>query len=204
MGIASNAGPALRAGAVLAGALLLESGTAWGQSSSASFRLHQSTLDMAGGESSSASYSDEASLGQELCVGTSSSPLFVLQSGFWSFAGSGLVPVYLLMDKNEQIREHLDLTWSGNNSPYTIYRSADCADVFSTFFTSEPTNSYTDASSLPDDLSCYNVLATAPGPFAPRTGTAPATGKETLGGADAQAPLRPHAQPQVHAKEHAP
>jgi hypothetical protein len=100
-----------------------------------------------------------------MCVGVSSSPRFVLQSGFWSYAGAGLIPVTLYLRKSPSPSGPLDLLWTGNNPPYTIYRSVDCTSVFSTFFGSETTNERTDAAPLPDPLSCYNVLATSPGPI---------------------------------------
>src|SRR5206468_9246247 len=76
-----------------------------------------------------------------------------------------LVPVYLLMRKNPADQEDLDLLWTGNNPPYNIFRSTDCTNVFSSFFTTEPENAHTDTSPPPDRLVCYNVLATAPGPI---------------------------------------
>ena len=70
------------------------------QSSSTNYVLKQHTVSSAGQEASSAGYALGASAGQEATIGTSSSPRFVLQSGFWSFAGSGLVPVILAVDKS--------------------------------------------------------------------------------------------------------
>jgi hypothetical protein len=82
------------------------------------------------------------------------------------------------------VPEHLDLEWTGNNPPYVVYRSASCPQVFSTVFASESTNQRTDPAPLPDHLSCYNVLATAPGPIndrpaGPRGGEA--AGRRTSG-----------------------
>ena len=140
------------------------------QSSSASYILQQSTVNAAGETSTSTGFREGASLGQESCIGTSASPHFVVQSGFWSFVGNGLVPVTLYVRKHPSMPEQLDLEWTGNNPPYEIYRSASCPGVFSTSFATELTNAHLDASPLPDMLSCYNVLAAAPGPIAPSGG----------------------------------
>lgn len=135
------------------------------QSESASFRLSQVTLDAAGRESISLTRRAQVSLAQESAVGTSSAHHYVLQSGFWSFVGSGLVPVVLFVNRNPGDRSTPDLVWTGNNSPYSVYRTANCAAVFSSFLASEPGHVFTDSSSSPTGLSCYNVLATAPGPI---------------------------------------
>jgi hypothetical protein len=153
---------ALAAAVVLAGTM-----PASCQSDSASFRLTRSTNDSAGGASSSASFRQDGSLGQESCVGASASPHFVVQSGFWSFAGTGFVPVYLYARKTAPSPDRIELEWTGNNPPYTVYRSADCAGVFSSVFASAQSNLLPDPAPLPDRLSCYNVLATAPGPRPP-------------------------------------
>ncbi|ANM31385.1 hypothetical protein ABI59_20120 [Acidobacteria bacterium Mor1] len=143
------------------------------QSTSASFVLHQSTVNSGGDESASASFVLTGSVGQETAVGASSAGTsYVLQSGFWSFAGSGLVPVVLAVDRNDVTPENLDLNWSGNNPPYSIYRSADCGDVLSSLFDSTPANDYEDIAPLASSLECFNVLATAPGP-APPPGSLP-------------------------------
>jgi len=137
------------------------------QSQSSSYVLQQSSCSSAGGAMSSGAYRLGGSLGPEAAIGVSSSPHLVLQSGFWSFSGSGLVPVYLLLYKSPFIEGQIDLLWTGNNPPYTIYRSADCSQVFSSVFATESSNSQSDPAPLPAALSCYNVLATAPGPIAP-------------------------------------
>jgi hypothetical protein len=151
---------------VVLGALLCAL-QALAQSASPSYRLTQSTVNGGGRESSSASRRAHDSAGQESSVGTSSSPHFVLQSGFWSFVGTGLVPVVLHVNRNVVVRTTPDLSWTGNNPPYAVYRTSGCSGVFSGFLSSEPTSDYTDGSSLASGLSCYNVLATAPGPVPP-------------------------------------
>jgi hypothetical protein len=137
------------------------------QSSSASYVLQQSTTNNAGDTANSGSYRLSPSLGQESTIGTSSSPGFVLQSGFWSFVGSGLVPVILSVDKNAIDPEDMDLNWSGNNDPYDLYRTDNCSDVFSFYLDTSFDNDYTDVTTPAVTLLCYSVLATAPGPAPP-------------------------------------
>jgi len=137
------------------------------QSSSTNFVLQQSTLNTSGQEQTSASYRLTASLGQELTVGTSSSTHLVLQSGYWSFLGSGLVPVVLTVEKNVVTPANLDLSWSGNNSPYDVFESTNCASIFASPLTTTPNNTLTNITPPVATLVCYSVLATAPGPAPP-------------------------------------
>ena len=86
--------------------------------------------------------------------------------GFWSFVGSGLVPVLLTVDRNGIVPGNVDLSWSGNNTPYEIFEATDCTNVFSYPFGTTSANNYDDITP-PSGLVCYNVLATAPGPAPP-------------------------------------
>lgn len=144
------------------------------QSSSASFRLQQSTLN--GGGTTSVSRTGHnfrmtGSLGQESTIGTSSSWSYVLQSGFWSFAGSGLVPVLLIVVKNPTTPGDPDLSWTGNNPDYMVYRATDCSAVFAGGpLVTQPGQTWTDSAPPAAALVCYDVLATAPGPIAPPGG----------------------------------
>ncbi len=137
------------------------------QSSSTSYVLQQSTAGAAGTTSESASYALVATAGQAAGVGASSSKHYVLQSGFWGFVGSGLVPVYLTVSRNAGDPAHVDLSWSGNNPPYDVYQATDCSDVFGSFFGSALGNAVTDIPAPASGLVCYSVLATAPGPVPP-------------------------------------
>lgn len=139
------------------------------QSSSPSFILQQSTLSISGEATTSSSFRLTASVGQELTVGTSSSTEIVLQSGFFSFVGSGLVPVVLTVGKNNANPGNVDLSWSGNNPPYDVYQSTVCSDVFGSFLDTAPNNGLPDVNPPAVTLVCYNVLATAPGPAPPPT-----------------------------------
>jgi hypothetical protein len=140
-------------------------------SSSPRFVLKSATTGAAGATSSSGNYALSATLSQEVTVGTSSSRHFVLQSGFWSFVGSGLVPVHLFVNRNSGNPEHVDLKWTGNNPPYDVYQSADCTDVFGTLYGTTPSNAYPDVVPPPAPLVCYSTLATAPGPEPPPPAT---------------------------------
>jgi len=136
-------------------------------SSSPSYVLHQSATSAGGAPISSTSYVLGSSAAQDSTVGTSSSPSFVLQSGFWSFAGSGLVPVLLTVTQNPVDPTHVDLAWSGNNPPYLVYQATDCASVTSFYFDTTATNDYPDVAPPAASLVCYQVFATAPGPLVP-------------------------------------
>jgi hypothetical protein len=135
-----------------------------GEAASPNYRLGQFTLNSAGTTSESAGYRLDASLGQASTVGASASPKYVMQSGFWSFVGSGLVPVVLAVDRNGGTPGNVDLFWSGNNAPYEVFRSDDCANVFGGFFGSTSSNTFENLAPPPGELTCFNVLATAPGP----------------------------------------
>jgi len=165
--LAGSGGPArVGVAALVLAALAAAALPALAESSSASFVLKQSTTNT-GGDVSSNSFRLTGSGGQEATVGTSSSFHFVLQSGFWSFAGSGLVPVILFAERNVVRPDNVDLSWSGNNSPYDIYQSTDCAAVFSFLLDTTASNFYDDIAPPPARLVCYSVLASAPGPVPP-------------------------------------
>lgn len=149
----------------LLGALAGGEGVA-AQSSSPSYRLHLSSLNESGGETSSGGFRLTASLGQELAIGTSAGPCCVLQSGFWSFTGSGLVPVLLTVASNPVTEGEVDLNWSGNNAAYDVYVGDDCGDVFGAFLLTTPANVVAGLATPSSPLVCFNVLAVAPGPSA--------------------------------------
>jgi len=135
------------------------------ESSSPRFTLRQGLADSGTVEPSFGSrYRLEASVGQETTIGTSSSPRYILQSGLWGFVGSGLVPVLLSVERNASTPEHVDLSWSGNNAPYDVYQATDCSNVFAAYYDSTGANSYVDIAPPGESLTCFSVLATAPGP----------------------------------------
>jgi hypothetical protein len=150
-----------------------------GVASSASYCMQQTTLNGGGTTSVSpvgTNFRLTASIGQESVIGVSSSPNYVLQSGFWSYYGSGLVPVLLTVHKNGVTPANPDLSWTGNNPNYSVYRlagtssSAACSTVFGNLLTTVTPQAYTDAAPPAQPLTCYSVLATAPGPT-PQEGT---------------------------------
>lgn len=138
-----------------------------GASTSASFRLEPATIAAAGRPVGSTTYRSDASTGQAITIGASSSPHYVAQSGFWSFVGTGLVPVVLSVNRTPAAPGSVDLVWSGNNAPYDVFRAASCASVYGSVFVSTFDNAYTDASGPAGHLTCYSVLASAPGPVPP-------------------------------------
>lgn len=136
-------------------------------STSPSYRLEPATLDAAGPQVASSAHVASASLAQPLAIGTSSSPHFVVQSGFWGFTGSGLVPVVLSANRTTGQPQSIDLAWSGNDAPYDLYRAESCATIYSSIYATTSNNAYTDASAPTSGLTCYSVLALAPGPVPP-------------------------------------
>jgi hypothetical protein len=150
----------------LIGAVLLIASPAGGESQSASYVLKQSASVAGAGlgtEGISDSFRLQGSAGQESVVGASGSPHFVLQSGFWAFGGSALGPVLLTVNHGS-LPGNVDLLWTGENEPYTVYQSIDCAGVFASPLVVTPLHSYLEATPPPGDLVCFNILATAPGP----------------------------------------
>jgi hypothetical protein len=141
------------------------------QSQSAGYRLQPTTLNGGGAPGVSATKRANGSLGQEIAVGTSSAPHFIVQSGFWGFLGSTLVPVVLTANKIPAQAGAVDLTWSGNNTPFDLYRNTNCASVFSSVFVATSNNAYSDTVAPTAGLTCYNVLAYAPGPAPPPPGS---------------------------------
>ena len=138
-----------------------------GESASTNFRLKQWSVNAGGAVSQSGGFRLEFSQGQEATVGTSSSSGYIVQAGFWGAFGSGLVPVNLFLNKDTVVRENAALTWSGNNSPYDLYRASDCTNVTGSLLTSVATNDFTESSPPAAAVLCYSVLATAPGPAPP-------------------------------------
>ena len=158
--------------------VLLTAGLGWAAvdetlSTSPSYRLEPTTLNGGGAPSTSASRRANGSMAQELVIGTSSAPHYVLQSGFWGFTGSGLVPVILSAQRTTGQPASVDLTWSGNNASYDVYRNVACASIFSGIFSSTSNNAYTDGAAPTSGLTCYNVLAFAPGPVPPPEAVSP-------------------------------
>ena len=141
-----------------------------GESASTNFRLKQMTVNAGGNVSQSAGFRLEFSQGQETTVGTSASTGYIVQAGFWGAFGSGLVPVILYLDKDTVVRDNAALTWSGNNSPYELYRGSDCTSVTTSPWTTVSGNTQTETSPPVATLLCYSVFATAPGPEPPPGG----------------------------------
>jgi len=141
------------------------------QSQSAGYRLQPTTINAGGSHAAGAGLQADGSLGQALAVGTSSAPHFVLQSGFWGFLGSTLVPVVLAADKVPAQIGAVGLSWSGNNASYDVYRAAGCASIFAGVFAATSSNAYVDPAPPASGLTCYNVLALAPGPSPPLPGS---------------------------------
>lgn len=136
------------------------------QATSANYRLQPVTVNGGCAPTTSATHRLNASLGQESTVGASSAPHFIVQSGFWSFLGSTVVPVVLTANRDAVQPATVDLSWSGNNASYSIYRNTACASVFASIVATTANNAFSDRAAPIGGLTCYNVLAYAPGPEA--------------------------------------
>ena len=131
----------------------------WAQPSSPSYVLQRSMLDSAGQTAISPGFKLKFSLGRDAAVGVSANQTFILQSGFWSFVGSGPVPIVLAVDR--VVTEDLvcDLRWSGNDPPYEIYVAQDCAAVFNSLYATSSDNSLPDVVPAVGGLTCFNVVS---------------------------------------------
>ncbi len=136
-------------------------------STSASYAIQRSSLSAGAEASASTSFVLTPTIGQELVIGTSASPRFVIQSGFWSWIGSGLVPVLLSVDRGID-PEAVDLSWSGTNDPYEVFQATNCDAVFGAPLTTTVANLLDEVGTASGGLTCFNVLATAPGPLPPQ------------------------------------
>jgi hypothetical protein len=131
----------------------------WAQSSSPSYVLQRSTLDSAGHTAFAPSFKLRFSLGRDATVGVSANDTFILQSGFWSFVGSGPVPVVLAVDRDVSEDLTCDLSWSGNDPPYEIYVAQDCSAVFQSLYATSSDNSLPDVVPSVGGLTCFNVVS---------------------------------------------
>jgi hypothetical protein len=151
----------LKAGLLLA---VITAVPAFAQPQSPSYVVHPSAAASGGGLSNSSSFRLDAAAAQPVTVGVSSSPRFVVQSGVFSFLGSGLAPVILSVDHTTGMAGQVDLAWTGSNPPYSIYESTDCANVYGATPASTTLNEQPGILPTAGSLVCYSVLATAPGP----------------------------------------
>ena len=133
------------------------------ESESTSYRLAPLTVNAGGEPVKSTSYRAHGSVGQEATVGTSASYSFILEAGFWSFIGTRLHPVLLMVDPGPVDASLPLLNWTGSEAPFVIHRSTDCATLALFPHTAESGNSWTDPAPPLATLACYRVFATAPG-----------------------------------------
>lgn len=121
------------------------------------YLLSMKSVNTGGGDAASASYRARGSLGQESVVDASAAFGYVVQSGFWSFAGTGQVPVVLTVGASA-------MSWSGNDPPYSVYRSGNCSDVGSSLLAVTPSSSYSDPlEPAAGQVFCYQVEPAPPG-----------------------------------------
>ena len=154
---------------VLVSALLAigfaRAGSCGDEPSSPSFLLRQSSVSTGGGAGSgSAGFRLDSTAGQRGAVGASSSNLYVLRSGFWSFAGTGPVPILLAASGSG---DSVSLAWTGNDPPFDVLRSVSCADLSSGWLISQSSKTFLDTAPPTGPLVCYAVRGQTPGSIAP-------------------------------------
>lgn len=125
-----------------------------GQPASPRFKLEQATLGGSAAHASATIYR-AGTTSSQAAIGASSSSRFVLQSGFWGHAGPGHVPIQLRVGKTAGTEVTIELSWSGYESLFDVYRSEDCASTLAHYFDSTVQNHYSDAVS--PGLHCYLV-----------------------------------------------
>ena len=150
--------------ALMVGVMTLACAPLWAQSSSPSYVLQRSTLNSAGQTVFAPSFKLRFSLARDASVGSSANETFILQSGFWSFVGSGPVPIVLAVDREDPEDLSCDLSWSGNDPPYEIYAAEDCAAVFQSLYATSSDNSASDVSTAGSRLTCFNVVSMTSAP----------------------------------------
>jgi len=133
------------------------------ESTSASYRLEPLTTNNGGEPAMSTSYRAHGSAGQEATVGTSAGYSYIMEAGFWSFIGTRLHPVLLMVDPDAGDATLPFLNWTGSEAPFVIHRSTDCATLALFPHTAESGNSWTDTLPPAAPIVCYRVFATAPG-----------------------------------------
>ncbi len=136
------------------------------QSQSEQYRLLASTLAAGGGTAAGPLYRVTGTIGQETVIAPSSSAQNLVQSGFWCFLGTGIIPVILSVNQVPGSPDEVILEWSGNAALYEVDRTVVCRDVASGFLTQVIAKNYTDASPPEAPLVCYSVTGT-PGILGP-------------------------------------
>lgn len=101
----------------------------------------------------------------ELVAGPAQAPFLGAHYGT-SDVGSVMTPIVLTANPDPVNPAHVDLTWTGADAPFLVYRATDCAQISlpGTLLVTEAGLSYTDTSPPPGALTCYNVRGTPPAP----------------------------------------
>lgn len=124
-------------GAALMMALIafVSSGPARAQAST-NFKMERVSVTAVGQTVSGASYQTTVVLGQESPAGAASScnSGWRMSLGFWSVLADLPVPIRLLVDKDPTDSQVADLTWSGADDVFEVYRATSPQNVV------DPTN----------------------------------------------------------------
>lgn len=110
----------------------------------------------------STNYSNRASVGQESPVGSASfcNVGSRTSTGFWSVLGVGAVPIVLTGRRNASDPLDVDLSWSGADPIYQVYRAFTPADIFNPANLEGETSSCstTDMLAFQSNLIYYSVI----------------------------------------------
>jgi hypothetical protein len=133
--------------------------------SSASFEMKRVSATAAGSTASSAGFESTVLIGQESPTGAASAcnTGFLSSFGFWSVLGDLSVPIRLNVKRAAGDPQAVELTWTGADAEFNVFRSQTPNDVHDptnlTLVTSECAAG--DPRAGEADLVFYNVVANA-------------------------------------------
>ncbi len=98
---------------------------------SANYSMDRISIAAVGSTTSSATFATTVVIGEDSPEGASSycNSGFVNSVGFWSVLGDLPVPIVLAVDKAQGNPQGVELTWSGTNNLFQVFRSISPMDV---------------------------------------------------------------------------
>jgi len=143
--------------------LIVSAGTSVVAQQSAHYSMERVTVAAVADTASSTHFTTTVVIGQESPAGASSfcNAGFRSSMGFWSILGDLPVPIVLQLGKQAGDPSTIDLIWSGADSSFAVYRSADAATVLNpeNLFLEVPVCQATDLVTGTPNLVFYNVVA---------------------------------------------
>ena len=131
---------------------------------SGSFKMKRLTISMVGQRSESLSFKNTVTASETagssgVCPsGTTST------TGFFSLRGTGAVPILLRATHNAIEPQDIDLTWTGQATQFTLYRSTSPENIVApeNLFSSTLVCGETDRGAIGFDFLFYKVIASQP------------------------------------------